>query len=350
MTSDYTSYVELQEQIYTAKHLFGEELKKNLNLIPVECPLIIRVGTGIQDDLSGVEKSVKVDIANIPESTFEVVHSLAKWKRQKLSDYKFPVGKGIVSNMKALRVGEVLDNVHSFVVDQWDWERVIKHEDRNLSFLKNIVESIYEALRSTESKLSEIYSHLTPVLPPKITFLHTEQLLGKYPKLSPKEREREATKEFGAVFLVGIGAKLSHGESHDARAPDYDDWSSPISSDEAVAHFPDLHMSANACVSFPGLNGDILVHNPVLDDAFELSSMGIRVDPETLCAQLEETGDTARMELPWHKDLIARNLPQTIGGGIGQSRVAMFLLRKKHIGEVHCSFWPKEAYSQYALL
>ena len=350
MSSEYASYAELQEQIHTAKQLFGEELKKNLCLINIECPLVIRVGMGIQDDLSGFEKSVKLDVANLPESSFEVAHSLAKWKRKRLGDYKFPVGKGIVTDMKALRVGEVLDNTHSFVVDQWDWEKVIRREDRNFSYLKNTVESIYVALRSTELSLSELYPQLVPVLPEKITFMHTEQLLRKYPSLSPKERERQVTKQFGAVFLIGIGGKLSHGECHDVRAPDYDDWTSPISSNDAEAHFPDMHASVNASVSFPGLNGDILVYNPALDDALELSSMGIRVDPETLRAQLEATGDTARMALPWHQDLLAGTLPQTVGGGIGQSRVAMFLLRKRHIGEVQCSFWPKEAYQEYELL
>ncbi|CCW70183.1 unnamed protein product [Phytomonas sp. Hart1] len=350
MSSQYTSYTQLQEQISAAKNLFGEELKKNLDLINVECPFVIRVGTGIQDDLSGFEKSVKVGINAIPESDFEVVHSLAKWKRKTLGDYKFPIGKGIVTDMKALRVGEVLDNLHSFVVDQWDWEKVMRPEDRNFAFLKKTVESIYAALRSTELKLSERYPQLKPTLPETITFIHAEQLLHKYPALSPKAREREAVKRFGAVFLIGIGGKLSHGEYHDVRAPDYDDWTSPISNNDAVSHFPELHPGINASLSFPGLNGDILVYNPLLDEALELSSMGIRVDAATLRKQLETIGDTARMALPWHQDLLAERLPQTVGGGIGRSRVAMFLLRKAHIGEVQCSFWPAEAYQTHPLL
>nr|AGT02520.1 aspartate-ammonia ligase [Herpetomonas muscarum] len=343
MSVDYKTFIELQEQISTTKRIFGEELSRALNLVQVECPLLSRVGDGTQDNLSGFEKAVQVRVKDIPEASYEVVHSLAKWKRRTLGEHGFPPGHGIITNMKALRVEDTLDAVHSVYVDQWDWELVMNKSDRDFDFLRSTVEKIYGALRASEKAVVAKYPALGPVqLPERITFLHSEQLLRKFPDLDPKSREREAARRFGAVFLIGIGGKLSHGDKHDARAPDYDDWSSPVSVDSSKIGFPDDEPTVNQLISLEGLNGDILVHNKVLDDVLELSSMGIRVDPDTLRRQLEITGDNDRLLFPWHKALINGSLPQTIGGGIGQSRTTMFLLRKRHIAEVQCSVWPIE--------
>lgn len=354
MSSDPQAYIELQRQIATTKRIFGAELAKHLNLVEVEAPLLSRVGDGTQDNLSGFEKAVQVRVKEIPEANYEVVHSLAKWKRMTLGDHKFPEGQGLYTNMKALRVEDTLDNVHSVFVDQWDWELVMKQEDRNVQFLQAAVRKIYSALREAEKQVSELYG-IKPILPERITFLHTQQLLAKFPDMDPKARERAAVKRFGAVFLLGIGGKLTNGDRHDARAPDYDDWSSPVSVDSQKIGFPEdaptpENPSVNSLVSLEGLNGDILVHNPVLDDVLELSSMGIRVDRETLLRQLEISGDMERVQYTWHKRLLSGDLPQTIGGGIGQSRTVMFLLRKQHIGEVQCSVWTKEIMSKYHVL
>nr|AGT02758.1 aspartate-ammonia ligase [Angomonas desouzai] len=345
------AYIELQEQIYFTKKTFGDELSKALNLIPVECPILSRVGDGTQDNLSGFEKAVQVRIKDIPEASYEVVHSLAKWKRRTLADYKFPVGRGIYTNMRALRVEDVLDNVHSVYVDQWDWEKVMKPEERTVEYLQNTVRSIYEAIRATEKQVCEKFPSITPILPEKIAFVHSQQLLEKYPDVDPKERERAVAKQFGAVFLIGIGGKLTNGDRHDCRAPDYDDWSTPVDFSSSDVGFPTTEApSVNSLVSLKGLNGDILVYNPVLDDVLELSSMGVRVDSDTLKRQLEITGDNDRVQYEWHQRLLSGDLPQTVGGGIGQSRLTMFLLRKKHIGEVQCSVWTKEIKSHYDVL
>lgn len=350
MSSDPEAYITLQQQISFVKQTFTNNLCEGLNLIVTECPILTRVGDGTQDNLSGFEKAVSVRVKEIPEASYEVVHSLAKWKRKTLGDHKFPVGQGIVANMRALRVEDTLDNVHSVYVDQWDWERVMTPEERSLDFLQEIVRKVYGAMRKTEQEVCARYPDITPILPEKITFLHSQQLLTKYPDLDPKAREREAAKAYGAVFLIGIGGKLSHGDRHDARAPDYDDWSSPVSVDSSKIGFPEEQPSVNELISLSGLNGDILVYDPAIEDVLELSSMGIRVDRDTLLRQLKITEDEDRLQLPWHKRLVDGTLPQTVGGGIGQSRLTMFLLRKAHIGEVQCSVWTKEIEHKFPVL
>lgn len=345
--SDPALFIQLQEQIATVKRVFGDTLSKALNLVELQAPLLARVGDGTQDNLCGFEKPVQVHIKNIADSEFEVVHSLAKWKRQVLADHKFPVGQGVYVHMKALRVEDDLDNVHSVYVDQWDWELVMSSEQRNISFLTDIVRRIYSAIRETENIICSKYD-ISPVLPQEITFVHAEELLNMFPDMTAKEREREIVKKHGAVFLIGIGGKLSSGDLHDMRAPDYDDWSSPISLSESETHFK--HSTMNFLESLKGLNGDILLYNRSLDDVLEVSSMGIRVDADTLRKQLALLGNEDRLQFNWHKRLLAGEFPQTVGGGIGQSRLIMFLLKKKHIGEVQCSVWPAEFYKKYNLL
>ena len=315
------SFKEQQQRISFVKHFFAEQLAEKLSLIEVQAPLLSQVGDGIQDNLSGTEKAVQVKVNAIPNAQFEVVHSLAKWKRKILSENHFEVGEGLYTNMKALRPDEdQLSPIHSVYVDQWDWEKVMRPEDRNLTYLKQTVEKIYSAIKTTEKVVAEKY-HLSRFLPETITFIDSEQLLKRYPNLSPKERENAITKELGAVFLIGIGGNLSNNEKHDVRAPDYDDWSS------------DNELGSK------GLNGDILVWNPVLSSAFEISSMGIRVNPETLKRQLKITNDEPRLQFAWHQALVNGQLLQTIGGGIGQSRLVMLLLQQKHIGQVQASVW-----------
>jgi aspartate--ammonia ligase len=315
------AFIKKQQQISFVKSFFSRELERNLGLIEVQGPLLTRVIDGIQDNLSGTEKAVPVKIKALPNVDVEIVHSLAKWKRKVLGDFEFHAGEGIYTHMKALRPDEeTLSATHSVFVDQWDWERVIENKDRCLSYLKQTVTTLYQAIKKTEEAICAAYN-LTPFLPEEIHFIHTEELLTYYPGLTPKEREYAISKKLGAVFLIGIGGLLSDGKPHDLRAPDYDDWSSV---NEA---------------RLLGLNGDILVWNPVLEDAFEISSMGIRVNQTILKHQLEITGHQNRLELDWHKKLIAGALPQTIGGGIGQSRLVMLLLQKKHIGQVQCSIW-----------
>ncbi|PXY99079.1 aspartate--ammonia ligase [Gilliamella apicola] len=325
------SFKEQQQRISFVKQFFADKLAENLSLIEVQAPLLSKVGDGVQDNLSGTENAVQVKVKTINNAQFEVVHSLAKWKRKILSEHHFAVGEGLFANMKALRPDEDrLSPIHSVYVDQWDWEKVIRPEDRNLTYLKQTVEKIYSAIKATEKAVSEKY-HLSRFLPESITFMDSEQLLKRYPNLSPKERENAITKELGAVFLIGIGGKLANNEKHDVRAPDYDDWSS------------DNEMGSK------GLNGDILVWNPVLNSAFEISSMGIRVDSETLKRQLKITGDEDRLQFSWHQALVNGELLQTIGGGIGQSRLIMLLLQQKHIGQVQASVWDdstKQNYSQ----
>lgn len=319
-----SQYIQSQQQISKAKQIFSSQLEQKLGLIEVQAPILAKVGDGTQDNLSGYEKAVAVKVKSLPElqQDYEVVHSLAKWKRKTLAMYNFTAGQGIYTHMKALRPDEEqLSPIHSVFVDQWDWEKVIcESSERSLDFLKETVRTLYSAIKETESQLDKLYS-LKAFLPEEITFIHSQQLLEKYPELSSKERERAAVKEFGAVFLIGIGGLLSDGKIHDVRAPDYDDWSSAT------------------CDKYAGLNGDILVWNPVLQDVFEISSMGIRVSPEALQRQLKITGDIDRLELDWHKMLLESKLPQTIGGGIGQSRLAMLLLQKQHIGQVQVGVW-----------
>lgn len=326
------SFKEQQQRISFVKQFFAEKLAEKLSLIEVQAPLLSKVGDGVQDNLSGTENAVQVRVKTINNAQFEVVHSLAKWKRKILSNHHFTIGEGLYANMKALRPDEdCLSPIHSVYVDQWDWEKVIRPEDRTLTYLKRTVEKIYSAIKATEKAVSEKY-HLSRFLPESITFMDSEQLLKRYPNLSPKERENSITKELGAVFLIGIGGKLSNNEKHDVRAPDYDDWST------------DNEMGSK------GLNGDILVWNPVLNSAFEISSMGIRVDSETLKRQLKITGDENRLQFAWHQALVNGELLQTIGGGIGQSRLVMLLLQQKHIGQVQASVWDESTKQNYTEL
>ncbi|GAW39051.1 TPA: aspartate--ammonia ligase [Streptococcus suis] len=318
------SFIHQQEEISFVKNTFTQYLKDKLEIVEVQGPILSRVGDGMQDNLSGVENAVTVNVKLIPDATYEVVHSLAKWKRHTLARFGFNEGEGLFVHMKALRPDEdSLDPIHSVYVDQWDWEKVIPDGRRNLAYLKETVEQIYKAIRLTELAVEARYD-IESVLPKKITFIHTEDLVKNFPDLAPKERENVVAKEYGAVFLIGIGGELADGKPHDGRAPDYDDWTSPSEA------------------GYKGLNGDILVWNEALGSAFELSSMGIRVDEEALKRQVAITGDEDRLEFDWHRALLNGLFPLSIGGGIGQSRLAMFLLRKKHIGEVQSSVWPQE--------
>jgi len=299
-------------------------LSEKLNLFKLSCPLVILDGTGINDDLNGIERPVRFPVKNQMDSNAVVVQSLAKWKRWQLAELKAEEGEGIITDMRALRPDEDYSRIHSIYVDQWDWEQCISPQNRTLSYLKQAVRAIYESIRETELRVYEAFKDITPTLPQEITFVHTEELLRKYPNQTPKERENSIAKEYGAVFLIGIGGELSHGEPHDGRAPDYDDWSSPNEE------------------GYTGLNGDILVWNPVHESSLELSSMGIRVDADTLQKQLQLKKAENRKELMFHQKLLNGELPESIGGGIGQSRMCMFLLKKIHIGEVQSGVWPRE--------
>lgn len=311
-----------EKAIKSVKDMFQNNLSAQLALLRVTAPMIVLSGTGINDELNGIERPVRFPVKDMNEQKAEVVHSLAKWKRLKLGEMEIGPGRGIYTDMNALRPDETLDNIHSIYVDQWDWERVIRKEDRNLEFLKKIVRRIYEAIKVTENKLFVEFPQIEPQLPETIHFIHSEELLQMYPDLTPKQREDKIVKEYGAVFIIGIGGKLSNGEIHDGRAADYDDWSTPNAD------------------GFYGLNGDILLWNNVLGHAFEVSSMGIRVDEEAMLRQLAIKGEDYKKELLFHKKLLAGELPYTIGGGIGQSRLCMYLLRKAHIGEIQSSIWP----------
>ncbi|VTU08911.1 asparagine synthetase AsnA [Actinobacillus indolicus] len=323
------SFILQQQEISFVKNTFTQNLIEQLDIIEVQGPILSEVGNGMQDNLSGIEKAVQVNVKCIPGAVYEVVHSLAKWKRHTLARFGFQEGEGLFVHMKALRPDEdSLDPTHSVFVDQWDWEKVIPAGKRNFDYLKQTVRSIYRAIRLTELAVEARFD-IPSVLPKEITFVHSEDLVKRYPTLTSKERENAICKEHGAVFLIGIGGKLSDGKAHDGRAPDYDDWTT-VSEGE-----------------YKGLNGDILVWNEQLGTAFELSSMGIRVDETALRLQVALTGDEDRLEMDWHKDLLAGRLPLSIGGGIGQSRMAMFLLRKKHIGEVQSSVWPKEMLAKF---
>lgn len=312
------------------KDTFETTLARELNLRRVTAPLFLLTGTGLNDDLNGVEKAVSFTIDAMESRPAEVVHSLAKWKRYKLGAYGIPPGYGLYTDMNAIRTFEDLDNLHSLYVDQWDWEKSISEKDRNLEYLKETVRKIYGAIRKTEHVVYDRFPHITPTLPEDITFVFADDLARDYPDLTPKERETIVTKKYGAVFVIGIGGDLCDGKPHDGRAPDYDDWSTE---NEA---------------GYKGLNGDILVWNHVLDIPFEISSMGIRVSPESLTRQLEIRGCNEKAQLTFHRMLLNGELPYSIGGGIGQSRLCMFLLQKAHIGEVQASIWPEEQIAQCA--
>ncbi|MFO7867507.1 MAG: aspartate--ammonia ligase [Candidatus Aminicenantes bacterium] len=314
---------ETEKAIKLIKDFFQANLAEALNLRRVTAPLFVKADTGINDDLSGVEKPVSFDIKDMGNTTAEIVQSLAKWKRMALAQLGLNHGQGIYTDMNAVRPDEYLDNLHSLYVDQWDWERVISKAERNLDFLKFIVKKIYHVIKKTELYVHAHHMQIEPVLPKEITFIHSMELERKYPSLSPHQREDKVCREYGAVFIIGIGAALSDGKPHELRAPDYDDWISPTKRG-------------------PGLNGDIIVWHPVLEKAMELSSMGIRVDAGSLKQQLEMTGTTERLERLFHKKLLNNELPLSAGGGIGQSRLCMLYLRKAHIGEVQAGIWPEK--------
>jgi len=312
---------ETEKVIKLIKDFFQINLAKALNLERVTAPFFVKAGTGINDDLNGVERPISFYIKNMNNTKAEVVQSLAKWKRLTLDNLKMNPGEGIYTDMNAIRPDEILDDLHSLYVDQWDWEKVISIEERNLEFLINIVRKIYQVLKRTEYIINKQYPEIKPILPEEIYFVHSEELEKTYPHFTPIEREDAICKEYGAVFIIGIGAPLENGQPHDGRAPDYDDWTTPT--EKGL-----------------GLNGDIIVWYPVLEKAFEISSMGIRVDQQVLEKQLEMTGTTERKELFFHKKLLKGELPLSIGGGIGQSRLCMLFLRKAHIGEIQSSIWP----------
>ncbi len=306
---------ETQVAIKAVKDFFERELALNLHLTRVSAPLFVEPESGLNDNLNGVERPVSFGVKEQKDRPFEIVHSLAKWKRYALKKYEFGHGEGLYTDMNAIRRDEDTDNLHSIFVDQWDWEKIINKDERNEEVLRHNVRRVYAALKSTETYMSSQYSYIKPFLPENIFFITSQELEDMYPDKTPKEREYEIVKLHGAVFVMKIGGELKGGEKHDGRAPDYDDWE---------------------------LNGDILVYYPVLDVALELSSMGIRVDEESLKRQLELAGCPERAKLPFQKALLNGELPYTIGGGIGQSRICMFFLRKGHIGEVQSSVWPQK--------
>ncbi len=304
-----------QIAIKTVKDFFQNLLAGQLNLLRVSAPLFVDPASGLNDNLNGVERPVSFGILEQNDYQAEVVHSLAKWKRYALKEYGFSIGEGLYTDMNAIRRDETTDNIHSIFVDQWDWEKIIRREDRTLNTLKETVRGVYKVLRKTEMYMAIQYDYIEEILPKEIFFITSSELLSLYPDCTPKEREYRITKEKGAVCIMQIGDRLANGEPHDGRAPDYDDWS---------------------------LNADILVYYPVLDIALELSSMGIRVDRDALLSQLEKAGCPERAALPFQKAVLEETVPFTIGGGIGQSRICMFFLRKAHIGEVQCSIWPAD--------
>lgn len=331
LPATYTPLLDLKQTelaIKQIKETFQLNLSSTLRLRRVTAPLFVLQGTGLNDDLNGYENAVSFPIQDMNGAVAEVVHSLAKWKRVTLAEYSIANGYGIYTDMNAIRAHEELDNLHSLYVDQWDWERVITEEERTVKFLKQIVTDIYSAILHTEFTLSECYPQLKPSLPEKIEFIHSEELRRLYPELSPKEREEAITKKHKAVFIIGIGGKLGDGEPHDNRAPDYDDYTTPNED------------------GFMGLNGDLMVWSDVLGKAVELSSMGIRVDKEALLHQLVISGKEERKKLYFHKRMLDGSLPLSIGGGIGQSRLCMLLLKKAHIGEIQSSIWPEEMRSE----
>jgi aspartate--ammonia ligase len=313
-----------EKAIKLVKDFFEVNLATELRLSRVTAPLFVLSGTGINDDLNGVERPVSFPIQDMSGETAEIVQSLAKWKRMMLADYDIPHGYGLYTDMNAIRPSEQLDNLHSLYVDQWDWERVIHADERSTDFLHQIVDKIYGVIKRTEFYVCDHYSFIKPELPETITFLHSEDLQREYPRMTAREREIEVTRKFGAVFIIGIGAPLADGMPHDGRAPDYDDWTTETGN------------------GYRGLNGDIIVWNSMLQEAYELSSMGIRVDREALLRQLDLTGTQGRKKLQFHQRLLNGELPLSIGGGIGQSRLCMYYLRKAHIGEIQVGLWPEE--------
>ncbi len=318
------SVEETERSIKYIKDTFEKEFASSLGLKRVSAPPFVLRDTGLNDYLNGIERPVSFNPKAIG-SEVEVVQSLAKWKRQALFEYGFRLYEGLYTDMNAIRPDEYLDNLHSIYVDQWDWEKIIKKTDRNIDFLKETVKKIYSVMKRVELLvIKEFKKNLSPLLPDEISFIHSEELYDMYPDIPPREREYKIVKEKKAVFIIGIGAKLKDGVPHDGRAADYDDWSTPTSEKRS------------------GLNGDILVYYPLLDISFELSSMGIRVDKKSLLFQLKEKNEMNKLRLPYYKNLIKGILPQTIGGGIGQSRLCMFYLRKAHIGEVQSSVWTNE--------
>jgi len=318
-----------EQAIKFTKDFFQDNFARELSLQRVSAPLFTKKGTGINDDLNGIENKATFTIKDADNCQAECLFSLAKWKRMVLADYGFEQDEGLYTDMNAIRPDEeCLDNLHSVYVDQWDWERVMTKEQRNLDFLREIVRKIYEVMKKTEAAIHEKYPQIKPILPREITFVHTEDLIQSYPDLDPKQREDMATKKHGAVFLIGIGGELADGTIHDGRAPDYDDWVTPTGNGRK------------------GLNGDILLWYPLLKKTFEISSMGIRVDKNSLMKQLEIRDELQRKELQWHKRLLNDELPLSIGGGIGQSRLCMFFLQKIHVGEVHVSVWPETMLKQ----
>ncbi|MBQ4417574.1 MAG: aspartate--ammonia ligase [Butyrivibrio sp.] len=306
---------ETQKAIKTVKDTFQGMLSARLNLLRVSAPLFVDPKTGLNDNLNGYERPVAFDILNDADHSAEIVQSLAKWKRYALKEYDFHVGKGLYTDMDAIRRDEETDNIHSIYVDQWDWEKVIAREERTMETLHETVRLIYKALRKTEQFLAIEYDYIETILPREVFFITSQDLEDRFPGKTPKEREYLITKEYGAVCITQIGDQLKSGKPHDGRSPDYDDWS---------------------------MNADILVYYPVLDIALELSSMGVRVDAESLAAQLKKAGCEERAQLPYQKSILEDRLPYTIGGGIGQSRICMFFLRKAHIGEAQSSLWPQE--------
>lgn len=324
---DYKPLLDLKQTelgIKQIKDFFQMNLSSELKLRRVTAPLFVLKGMGINDDLSGKERAVSFPIKDLGDVQAEVVHSLAKWKRITLGDYHIESGYGIYTDMNAIRSDEELGNLHSLYVDQWDWERVITAKDRTIDFLKEIVNRIYAAMIRTEYMVYETYPQIKPCLPEEIHFIHAEELRQLYPDIEPKCREHAITKKYGAVFIIGIGCKLEDGKEHDLRAPDYDDYSTP------------------GINGLPGLNGDLLLWDHVLERSVELSSMGIRVDKEALLKQLKESGNENRLGLYFHKRMVEDSLPLSIGGGIGQSRLCMFYLRKAHIGEIQASIWSED--------
>ncbi len=315
---------ETENAIKQIKDFFQLNLATELRLRRVTAPLFVKKGTGINDDLNGIEKAVSFKVQDVNNIEVEIVHSLAKWKRLMLGELDIKPNYGLYTDMNAIRADEILDNIHSLYVDQWDWEKVITPEERNLDYFKKNVRQIYSTFRRTEFHVHEFYPQIVPTLPEEITFIHSEELLEMYPDKEPYEREVEICQKYGAVFLIGIGGKLKNNKVHDGRAPDYDDW------------------TTTTINGYKGLNGDILVWNNVLNRSFELSSMGIRIDREAMLKQLAITNTENRKELFFHKKLLNDELPLSIGGGIGQSRLCMFLLKKAHIGETQVSIWSEE--------
>ena len=330
----YTPLLDMKQTelgIKQIKEFFQQNLSSELRLRRVTAPLFVLKGTGLNDDLSGVERPVSFPIKDLGEQQAEVVHSLAKWKRVTLADYCIEPGYGIYTDMNAIRADEELGNLHSLYVDQWDWERVITPEQRTVDFLKGIVTRIYSAMRRTEYMVCEMYPQITPFLAHDVHFIHAQDLLEMYPGKSAKERENLITERYGSVFIIGIGGKLSDGKPHDLRAPDYDDYT-----------------TVDPKTGLSGLNGDLLIWNDVLKRAIEISSMGIRVDKAAMLKQLELAGKEERTRLYFHKRLLEGSLPLSIGGGIGQSRLCMLYLKKAHIGEIQASIWPEEMRKQCA--